>query len=121
MTGAELDALLYEVASWVAFSAAIPLVGAAVTFATSPGWWKTWLGRVMFSLFVALTLLVAFFLARRFFGGFPGYGWAGLLVYGFIALALWGVWLVIVFERRRGRQERRDQNGGSESSPTHTS
>ena len=95
-----MDETLNSIAGILALTGAVPILGAALTYGFGSPWWRSWLGRVMFGLFLALVLAFIVILGRRTFGDYPGYGLVALIAYGYITLALWATWAIILVERR---------------------
>lgn len=80
--------------------AGIPALGAVLTYGIGSPWWRSWLGRVTFGLLLGIALLVGLALARRLFGAYPGHELVALIDYALVTLSLWGIWVVILVERR---------------------
>lgn len=96
-----IDETLNGIAGVLVLTGSVPIAGATLTYGFGSPWWRSWLGRVMFGLFLALVVVFAFALTRRTFGEYPGYGVVALVVYGYISVTLWAVWLIILVERRK--------------------
>jgi len=94
------DEALNELALVLAVAGAVPILGATLTYAFGSPWWRSWLGRIMLALFVALVVTFALILARRLFGDYLGYGLVAVVAYSYIAATLWAVWGIILVERR---------------------
>lgn len=95
------DELLNGIAGIIVLTGVVPVLGATLTYGLGSPWHKSWLGRVMFSLFLALVVVFGIVLGRRVFGDYGGYGGVALVGYLYIWLTLWAVWLVIIVERRK--------------------
>jgi len=95
-----MDQALSDAADVLVLTGAIPLLGATLTYGIGSPWWRSWLGRVMFALFVALVLVYVVVIGRRFVGDFVGYGLVALVAYAYVTSALWATWAIILVERR---------------------
>lgn len=95
-----MDETLNSIAGVLALTGAVPILGAALTYGLGSPWWRSWLGRVMFGLFLALVLVFGVVLGRRLFGEYPGFGLVALIAYAYVTAALWATWAIILVERR---------------------
>lgn len=87
-------------ATWLTIAGAIPAFLFAVAYGVASPWYRSALGVVTFGLLGTLALLFVLILARRLFGLYPGYELAAVAVYGMLAVALWGLFIVYLRERR---------------------
>lgn len=89
--------------NWATVPAVIAGVGAlavAIVYGIGSPWWKSPLGVAFLGVTVSGIFTFIIVYARRFFGLYPGYEWVALFGYSGIALVWWGMFVVILRERR---------------------
>lgn len=89
-----------QVAGLIALATVVPLLVGTLVYGLGSAWWKSWLGRVIFTKWVTLVLVFAFVLTRRAFGNFPGYEWVSLGLFSLLFLAYTANTVVVIIERR---------------------
>jgi hypothetical protein len=94
--------LVYQVASWIALTAAIPIWLFTAVYGFGSPWYKSWLGRVLFGLMCSLSLLFIVIVVRRFAGEYPYYEWVSLVAYSLLNLMFWSFFMILLVERRSG-------------------
>jgi len=90
-----------DIANWIALSAAIPFAGYWLTYGLGSPWYRSWLGVVMFGLGASIVLVLSYVTVRRMIGNFPGYEYWSLTIYSLLAVFGWGLWTIVIVERRR--------------------
>lgn len=78
---------------------AVPAIATAIIYGFGAPWWTSWLGRVIFSKWLAVALVFVFILSRRWFGDYPGYEWIAVAVYGFTLVTFTATTIEVIVER----------------------
>lgn len=89
-----------DFATGIVLAGAIPALLFTLIYGLGSPWYRSGLGVVMFLLGVSLTTVYAIVLSRRFFGTYPGYEWVAVGGYSFLLVAMLGLVIITLIERR---------------------
>lgn len=92
------DDVLNEWAAYVALATIVPAFVSTAVYGLGAPWYRSALGTVTFVKWLAIVLVFAVILARRFFGEYLGYGWVALVTYSLLLLAFSAMAVVVILE-----------------------
>lgn len=99
-----------SIAAWVGLFGLVPSFFVTLVYALGShgAWRKSALGRVMFTLFLAMTLVYVVFLTQKIFGHDSWwYPLFSLAVFGLLMIAMWAVLFVMIHEQSLGELNRK--------------
>lgn len=91
-------------ANIIALTAGIPALLFTLVYGFGSPWYRSWLGRTVFGLMFAISMLFGVILARRFFGTYPGYEWVSVICYTLLTVAFWSFFIILLVERKHGNK-----------------
>lgn len=95
-----IDSELNSAATYIVLSGIIPAVGFFLVYGIGSPWYKSALGVVMFLLGFSISATFLQVVTRRIAGDYPGYGLVTIIVYSLVTIALWGLFIIVLTERR---------------------
>lgn len=99
-----------SIAAWVGLIGFIPSLGLTLTYGliNHSAWRRSPLGRIMFTLFLAMTLVYIVFTLPKLIGrSSPEYALFSLIVFTLLMVAMWCMWIIIIYiQRKHARQEK---------------
>jgi len=98
--------VINSIAAWVGLTGFIPALGATITYGLGKHaiWRKSVLGRIMFMLFLAMTLIYVVFTLQKIIGRHNiDYAVFSLCVFTFLMVAMWAVWFIILHEQLQSK------------------
>lgn len=98
-----------SIAAWIGLVGLIPSVLTTLIYGLTNHavWRKSALGRVMFVLFLAMSLVYIVFLTQKIVGhGTLWYPFFSLAVFALLMCAMWSVLFVVIHEQIQGEMER---------------
>lgn len=84
----------------VALTAVLPSFAFTIIYGIFSPWYKSWLGRAVFSFFLSLSVLFIYIVSRLLFSDYTGYQYFGLTAYGFFSASFWFLAVMLIIERR---------------------
>ena len=98
-----------HLAAYVALAAVVPALATTLIYGLGSPWWRSWLGRVVFTQWLAIVVVFAVVLLRRFLGNYPGSEWVALVSYSALFLAFTAMAVIVTLERRAPARARRQE------------
>jgi hypothetical protein len=89
-----------EIAGYIALAAVVPLTLTCLIFGVGSPWWKSRLGRAVFSSWTSELAVFTIILLKRFLGPYPGYEWVAIIGYSMLFVSFTAQAVVVILERR---------------------